>query len=58
MMSFDDFADDYSIQIPFFENIDDLFFASRFGDDEHSFLRFRKHHFIRRHAGFALRNKR
>ena len=32
-------------------------FVAAFGNDQHSFLRFRQHHFIRRHSGFALRDK-
>ncbi len=45
------------MQIPFLEDAFDLRFASALGDQQHPFLRFGQHDFVRRHAGFALRHE-
>ncbi len=43
-------------QIPFIKNTLNLGFVSLIDDDEHSFLGFAQHDFIRSHAGGTLRN--
>ena len=54
--AFGDFADDYGVEAPLFENLQDFGFAALFGDQQHALLRFAEHDFVGRHAGFALRD--
>ena len=56
-VALDDLADDYGVQVPFVEYLDDLFFLTLAGDDQHSLLRLRQQHLIRRHARFTLRDE-
>ncbi len=49
-------ADVRRVQIPLLEDRFDLGFAPLLDDEEHAFLRFGEHDFVRRHAGLALRH--
>ena len=51
-----DRADNDGVESPLFENVEDFALASFFRDEQHALLRFAEHDFVRRHAGFALRN--
>src|SRR6185437_10179685 len=51
-----DAPDFYGVEAPFAENVEDFAFAPALGDEQHAFLRFAEHDFVRRHARFALRN--
>src|SRR5258706_15068392 len=57
-ITFDDFADDDGVEVPFVEYLDDLTLAALAGDDQHTLLRFGKQHFVRSHARLTLRDKR
>src|SRR6202011_4340526 len=50
------FADDYSVESPLFEYVEDFALAALFGNQQHALLRFAEHDFVRRHACFTLRN--
>ena len=50
------FADHREVEFPFLENRLRHRLLAGFQHHQHAFLRFGQHHFIRRHAGFALRN--
>ena len=54
--AFGDLADDHGVQSPLLENAEDFVLAALFRDEQHALLRFAEHDFVRRHAGFALRN--
>ena len=51
-----DAADFDGVESPFVEYVEDFALAAAFGDQQHALLRFAEHHFVRRHAGFALRH--
>ena len=51
-----DAADLDGVESPFAEDAKDFGFAAALGDQQHALLRFAEHHFVGRHAGFALRH--
>ena len=53
-----DFADFHGVESPFVEHVEDFALAAALGDQQHALLRFAEHDFVRRHAGFALRDAR
>ena len=46
------------VESPLGEDVEDFALAAALGDQQHALLRFAEHHFVRRHAGFALRHAR
>ena len=57
-MSLNDLSDNDRVEVPFFENIDDLFFAAFARNDQHPLLRFGQKHFVSGHSSLTLRNER
>ena len=55
---FGDAADFDGVEAPFAEDGENFVLAAALGDQQHALLRFAEHHFVRRHAGFALRHAR
>ena len=51
-----DGADDREVEFPFVEDRGGEILAAGLQHHQHAFLRFGQHHFIGRHAGFALRH--
>ena len=51
-----DAADLDGVESPFAEDAKDFGFAAALGDEQHAFLRFAEHDFVRGHARFALRH--
>src|SRR5213592_2671142 len=54
--AFGDLAHNDGVEAPLLENGQDFMLQAVFGDQEHALLRFAEHDFVRRHAGFTLRN--
>ena len=52
-----DSADGDGVQTPLLEDLENFVFAAFLGDEQHALLGFGEHHFVRRHAGFALRDQ-
>jgi hypothetical protein len=51
-----DFADDGGVEVPLFEDREDVRLAPLLGDDQHPLLRLGEHDLVRRHAALAHRD--
>ena len=53
-----DAPDFHRVESPLGEYFEHFLLAAALGHEQHALLRFAEHHFVRRHAGFALRHAR